>query len=138
MLLIIVFCSLVHLTAKDIFGCTQTAIQQTFELLADITSLNDQGIALARSMPSQFSGCISWDITGILSCVQSASSTILSRYLLLLSSQLGDIYTLTVQGIGLPENLTRCGADQILKATGEVGVIISNAGECMKQVASNS
>lgn len=138
MLLIIVFCSLVYLTATNIFDCTQTEIQYTIQLLSDITNLNNQGIALARSTPSQFTSCISWDIIGILSCVQNISSTVISRFLLLLSSQLSDIYALTVQGIYLPDHLTRCGADQIFKATADVGVIITNVGECIKQVASNS
>jgi hypothetical protein len=138
MFLIIVFYSLVLLTAKNIFNCTQTAIQQSFVLLADMTDLNNQGIDLARSIPGRFSACISWNIVSILGCVQNVSSTILSRYTLLLSSQLGDLNTLTALGISLPENLAKCSAAQILNATAEVGRIITHAGECMKQVASNS
>jgi hypothetical protein len=138
MLLIIEFHHFVHFTATNIFGCTQTAIQETFELLSDVTNLNNQGIELARSIPGQLSACFTWDIISILSCVQNSSSTILSRFLLILSSQLGDIYTLTAQGIQLPDKLTACSAEQILKATADVGRIITNAGVCIKQVAQNS
>jgi hypothetical protein len=138
MLLIIAFHHFVHFTATNIFGCTQTAIQETFELLSDVTNLNNQGIELARSTPGQLSACLTWDITSILSCVQNTSSTILSRFLLILSSQLGDIYTLTAQGIQLPDKMAACSAEQILKATADVGHIITNAGVCIKQVAQNS
>jgi hypothetical protein len=105
------------------------------ELFADITSLNNAGKDLAGSVPRQIVSCLSSGVTKILGCVQDLSGTVISRFLLLLSSQLNDIYRLIDQGIHLPGNLTRCGTDQVLKATADIGTIITNTGECMKQIA---
>jgi hypothetical protein len=123
------------LTAKNVFGCTQTAIRQSVELFADITNLNNQGKDLAGTVPRQIVSCLSSGFTKILGCLQDLSATIISKYLLILSSQLSDIYQLINQGVHLPSNLTRCGNDQILKATADVGAIITNIGQCMRDIA---
>jgi hypothetical protein len=104
-------------------------------LSADITNLNNQGKELAGTVPREFVSCFSSDVTKVLRCLQDLGGTVVSRFLLLLSSELTDIYRLIDLGVHLPGNLTRCGTDQLLKATAEVGTIITNTGECMKTIA---
>lgn len=104
-------------------------------LFADIQNLNNQGKALAGSVPQEIVTCFSSGVTKILRCMQDLAGTVIARFLLLLSSLLSDAYKLTDQGIHLPANLTQCGVAQILKATAEVGTIITNTGECIKQIA---
>jgi hypothetical protein len=104
-------------------------------LFADITNINNQGKELAGSVPHEIVSCLSSGVTKILRCMQELSGTVISRFLLLVSSVLSDIYKLTDIGIHLPGNLTHCGTDQVLKATAEVGTIITNTGECMKKIA---
>jgi hypothetical protein len=105
------------------------------EVFSDITNLNNQGKELAGTVPRQIVTCLSSGVTKILGCLQDLSANVISKYLLLLSSQLGDIYQLIDQGVHLPRSLGQCGGDEVLKATADVGTIITNIGECMRKVA---
>lgn len=104
-------------------------------MLADIQDLNNQGKALAATVPGEIVTCFSSGATKILRCLQEFAGTIISKFLLQLSSLLTDIYKLTDEGIHLPGNLTQCGVAQVLKATADVGTIVTNIGECMKKMA---
>jgi hypothetical protein len=90
---------------------------------------------LAGTVPREIVSCLSSGFTNILGCLQDFGATVISKYLLILSSQVGDIYDLIDQGVHLPKNLAQCGNDQILKATADVGTIITNIGECMRDIA---
>lgn len=128
----------VQKAGTNIFGCTQTALKSTTELFADITSLNNQGVDLAKGIPGQLFGCFTAGLTNFLGCLTNLLSTTVSKGLLLVSSQTGDLSKLGDLAINLPGTLISCGADQLALATADVGGIITSVGQCMKQNAKTS
>jgi hypothetical protein len=134
----IVLCSLFHLTAKDIFSCTQATIKEPFDLLVDIKNLNDQGIQLVGNVPSEVFKCVTGGLSNVSSCVLNLISSTISKSLLLSSSQVQDGYSLLHTGVHLPGKLAKCATDETLEATAKVGRIITDIGECIKKLAQNS
>ncbi|PSN40004.1 hypothetical protein C0J52_21575 [Blattella germanica] len=122
----------------NVYGCVQTQIQQATAVLNDLKSLNTQGLQLLGSIPGQVIACIQKGLPAGFTCLLSSTQSWASTFVTLDSSLAGDAGKLALQAVNAPVAITRCGADQVSKATSQVGDLIIQIGNCIEKVAQNS